>query len=146
MTRIVTVALGMALIATAAFAADTGGDHKALTDRFAPFDQQAAGDGWESIAPEPVYASVAVDKPEGSPMMLQAGAYKVVVLCDCGMMEVTLLRPDSTTVAPERADDHGAMYSLDVPTSGTYLTGIDMDDCSRAKCDVGVKVYRKKAG
>ena len=145
MLRIATLGLCAALMATAAMAADAGDAHKALLERFAPFDQQADSDGWESIAAEPVYSAVAVGKPEGAPMTLQPGAYKVVVLCDCAMMEVTLLKPDSTAVAPERSDEHGAMYSLDVPSAGAYLTGIDMNDCGSAKCDVGVKVYRKKS-
>ncbi|HEY5409346.1 MAG TPA: hypothetical protein VIJ94_01340 [Caulobacteraceae bacterium] len=114
-----------------------------LADRFAPFDQ-AAEDGWEAATPTPLLLYAAVDKPAGAPLSLQPGSYRIVVLCDCNMMEVTVLRPDSTSVPSERSDDHGAMYSLDVPLAGAYLTGIDMDDCAQARCPVGVKVYRKK--
>ncbi len=146
MLRIATVGLSAVLMATSAMAADTGDSHAALAERFAPFDQQAASDGWETTQPEPIYASVAVGTPEGASLMLRPGAYKVVVLCDCAAMEVTLLKPDSSTISPERSDVHGAMYSLDVPAAGAYLTGIDMDDCGRAKCDVAVRVYRKKSG
>ena len=146
MLRIATAGLIAVMIATSAMAADPGDAHPALAERFAPFDQQAASDGWETTQPEPIYASVAVGTPEGASLALKPGAYKVVVLCDCAAMEVTLLKPDSSTVAPERSDEHGAMYSLDVPTAGAYLAGIDMDDCGRAKCDVAVRVYRKKAG
>ncbi len=144
MLRLATLGLSAVLMATSAAAADAGDARAALTGRFAPFDQQAASDGWETTQPEPIYASVAVGTPEGASLTLTPGAYKVVVLCDCAAMEVTLLKPDSATVAPERSDQHGAMYSLDVPAAGAYLAGIDMDDCGRAKCDVAVRVYRKK--
>ncbi len=114
-----------------------------LADRFAPFDQ-AAQDGWEAATPTPLLLYGAVDKPAGAPLSLQPGSYRIVVLCDCNMMEVTVLRPDNTKVPAERSDDHGAMYSLDVPDAGAYLTGVDMDDCAQAQCPIGVKVYRKK--
>jgi hypothetical protein len=138
--------LGMAAALAASPALAQGDARHVVTDRFTPFDQAAESDGWESISPQPIYTSVAVNKPQGSPMTLQPGSYRVVVLCDCNMMEVTLVRPDNSPVPPERSDDHGAMYSLDVPVAGAYLTGIDMDDCPRAACEVAVKVYRKRAG
>ena len=141
MIRIALLAVAAALMAAPALAADE--PHQALLEHMAPFDK-AAEDGWEALAPVPIYASVAVGTPEGAPLTLQPGAYRVVVLCDCGMMDVTLLRPDNSPVAPERSDDHGAMFSFDVPTAGAYLTGLDMQDCSQPKCEVGLKVYRKK--
>lgn len=119
-------------------------DQKTLSDGFAPFDQ-AAAEGWEP-ASQPVFLSTPQDKPAGAPLTLQPGAYRVVVLCDCNMMEVTLLKPDNQTIAAERFDNRRAMYSLDAPTAGAYLVGIDMDDCPKAACAIGVKVYRKAAG
>lgn len=126
-------------------AAPSPEDNKVLADGFAPFDQ-AARDGWEATSPEPLYLSAGNDMPAGAPLMLQPGSYRIVVLCDCNMMEVTLLRPDNQPVASERSDDRRAMYSLDVPTAGPYLAGIDMDDCPKAQCDIGVKIYRKTGG
>ena len=145
MVRLAILGMTAALAAQAAAAAPLVGATPAqvLTERFAPFDQ-AAEDGWEVTTPAPLLISASVDKPAGAPLTLQPGAYRIVVLCDCDMMEVTLLRPDSTAVPAERSDDHGAMYSLDVSAAGSYLTGIDMDDCAQATCQIGVKVYRKK--
>jgi hypothetical protein len=150
MTRFAILGMAAALAASSALAPALalaqGDGRKVVSDRFTPFDKAAESDGWASISPQPIFASVAVNKPEGSPMTLQAGSYRVVVLCNCNAMEVTLMRPDNSTVPPERSDDHGAMYSLDVPAPGVYLTGIDMDDCAKAACEVAVKVYRKKDG
>ena len=151
MVRPILLALAAALAASPVLAAPHGlklaadappADHKVLDDGFAPFDQ-AAQDGWEATSPGPVYLSAATDKPAGTPLTLKPGAYRIVVLCDCNMMEVTLLRPDNQPVAPERTDDRRAMYSLDVPSAGAYLAGIDMDDCPKPQCDIGVKIYRK---
>ncbi len=119
-------------------------DQKTLSDGFAPFDQ-AAAEGWEP-AGEPVFLSTPQDMPAGAPLTLQPGAYRVVVLCDCDMMEVTLLKPDNQTIAAERSDNRRAMYSLDAPAAGAYLVGIDMDDCPKTACAIGVKVYRKSGG
>lgn len=132
----------LAPIAVAAPADDAG--QKVLAERFQPFDK-ASEDGWEASTPDPLYLVTSTDKPAGAPLTLQPGAYKIVVLCDCNTMQVTLVGPDSATVPPERSDGHGAMYSLDVHAAGAYLAGIDMDDCPKAKCAIGVKVYRKKA-
>jgi hypothetical protein len=132
----------LASSATAAPADDAG--QKVLAERFQPFDQ-AAADGWEPATPDPLYLVTSTDKPAGAPLTLQPGAYKIVVLCDCNTMQVTLVGPDSAAVPPERSDGHGAMYSLDVHAAGAYLAGIDMDDCPKAQCAIGVKVYRKKA-
>ena len=115
-----------------------------MADSFAPFDR-AAEEGWAATTPDPLLLSTATDKPAGAPLNLQPGAYRIVVLCDCNAMQVTLVGPDSATVPPERSDGHGAMYSLDVHAAGAYLAGIDMDDCPKAQCAIGVKVYRKKA-
>ena len=145
MVRLAILGMTTALAAQAAAAEPplAAAPPQVLAERFAPFDE-AAQDGWEVTTPAPLILYATVDKPAAAPLTLQPGAYRVVVLCDCNMMEVSLLRPDTTAVPAERSDDHGAMYSLDVPTAGSYLTGIDMDDCAQAKCPIGVKVYRKK--
>ena len=154
MVRFTILALAAALGASSALAAPhrdkpaaetTAADQQALAEGFAPFDQ-AAQEGWQAISPEPVYLSTAQDKPAGAPLTLQPGSYRIVVLCDCNMMEVTLLRPDNQTIPPERMDDRRVMYSLDVPTAGAYLAGVDMDDCPKPQCAIGVKVYRKTGG
>ena len=113
-----------------------------LAEGFAPFDK-AAEDGWGPVTPEPLYLSTATDKPAGAPLTLKPGAYRIVVLCDCNAMEVTLVAPDASRVPSERSDSRRAMYSLDVRDAGAYLVGVDMDDCPKAKCEVGVRVYRK---
>ena len=135
----------MALLASAAsaVAADDAGQTAVLAQRFQPFDQ-AAQDGWEATTAEPLYLAAATDKSAGAPLTLEPGAYRIVVLCNCNSMQVTLVGPDTATVAPERSDTHGAMYSLDVHAAGAYLAGIDMDDCGVAQCAIGVKVYKKK--
>ena len=145
MTRIAMLAATAILTASAAAAApgDEESQKAALAERFMPFDQ-AAQDGWEPAAPDPVYLTAASDKSAAAPLTLKPGAYRVVVLCDCGQMEVTLVGPDSAPVPSERSDDRRAMYSLDVHAAGAYLAGIDMNDCGYAKCEIGVKVYRKK--
>ena len=130
--------------AAAAAAADDTAQTAVLVQRFEPFDQ-AAGDGWEATTPDPLYLAAATDKSAGAPLTLQPGAYRIVVLCNCNSMQVTLVGPDSATLPPERSDTHGAMYSLDVHAAGAYLAGIDMDDCAEKTCAIGVKVYRKKA-
>jgi len=124
---------------------DPAADHQVLADGFAPFDQ-AAQDGWQPISPEPIYLSTPQDKPTGAPLTLQPGAYRIVVLCDCNMMDVTLLRPDNQPIPPERFDNRRAMYSLDVQVAGAYLAGIDMEDCPKTECAIGVKVYRRTEG
>ena len=144
MARFAILALAAALAASPAWAQDEV--RHAAADGFAPFDQQADSDGWVSISPQPLYLTAGVDKPAGAPLTLQPGSYRIVVICDCGMMEVTMLRPDNSPIAAERSDDRRAMYSVDVPTAGAYLAGIDMDDCSKAECEVALKVYRKKDG
>ena len=139
--------IGAAAILAASAASAAPGDEESqqatLVERFMPFDQ-VAEDGWAPVTSAPLYLAVATDKPAGAPLTLQPGAYRVVVLCDCGQMEVTLVGPDGASVPSERSDDHRAMYSLDVHAAGAYLAGIDMNDCGYAKCEVGVKVYRKK--
>jgi hypothetical protein len=148
-TAIVATTLLMASAAAAASAGDAATEaltgpsaSSVLAEGFAPFDK-AAEDGWASMTPDPLFLSTATDKPAGAPLNLQPGAYRIVVLCDCNVMQVTLVGPDSANVPPERSDGRRAMYSLDVHDAASYLVGIDMDDCPKAKCDVGVKVYRK---
>ena len=150
MVRLTILGMAVVMAASTAFAAplklaadSPADDHQLLADGFAPFDDQAAKDGWAAVTPDPAYLTAGTGKPTGAPLTLKPGAYRVVVLCGCNMMEVTLLRPDNSPVAAERSDDRRAMYSLDVPTAGAYLTGIDMDDCPKLECAIGVKVYRK---
>ncbi len=135
------VLAAMATSAVAAPEADVVGQ-ASLAQRFEPFDQ-AAGEDWAPAYPTPFFRQAATGQPEAVPLTLQPGAYMVVVLCNCGSMDVTLVGPGGSTIAPARSDDHGAMYSLDVPAAGDYLTGIDMNDCD-GKCDIAVKVYRRK--
>ncbi len=145
MIRMAMIGAAAILAASAASAApgDEATQQATLVESFAPFDQ-AAGDGWAATTPTPLYLLAATDKSAGAPLTLQPGAYRVVVLCDCGQMEVTLVGPDSSTVPPERSDDRRVMYTLDVHAAGAYLAGVDMDDCGYAKCVIAVKVYRKK--
>ncbi len=142
-SAILGAAVLFASAATAAPADDTA-KTAVLVERFQPFDE-AAQDGWEATTPEPLYLAAATDKSAGAPLTLEPGAYRIVVLCNCNSMQVTLVGPDTATLPPERSDTHGAMYSLDVHTAGAYLAGIDMDDCDQTQCAIGVKVYRKKA-
>ena len=145
MVRSAMLAAAVGLLAPMAMAApaDDAGQ-KVLAERFQPFDK-ASEDGWEASTPDPLYLFTSTDKPAGAPLTLQPGAYRIVVLCDCNAMQVTLVGPDSSTVPAERSDGTRAMYSLDVHAAGAYLAGIDMDDCPKARCVIGVKVYRKKA-
>ncbi len=87
---------------------------------------------------------VAASENDAVPMQLSAGAYMIVALCDCDLMDVTLVRPDGSVVQPARVSDQGAMYSLEATASGSYLAGIDMGACEEPTCRVAVKVYRKK--
>jgi len=151
MVRSPVIGLVTALFASAALAAPlrlpgagTADAHEVLADGFLPFDQ-AAADGWTPVTREPVYLSAGITTPASTTFELKPGSYRVVVLCDCTAMEVTMLKPDATTLPAERKDDRRAMYSFDVQTTGSYLTGIDMDDCSQTLCAIGVKVYRKTA-
>ena len=114
-----------------------------LAARFDPFDK-AAGTGWEPAFPTPIYRKAPQGGPEAVPLSLQAGSYMIVVLCNCDSMDVSLIGPGGTKIEPIRHNDQGAMYSLDAAVAGDYLTGIDMGDCDSAKCDLAVKVYRKK--
>ncbi len=126
-----------------AASADEEAARAALAQRFAPLDK-VAEDGWEQATPTPLYLAAATDKAAGAPLNLKPGSYRIVVFCDCNAMQVTLVAPDSSTVPPERSDTKGAMYSLDVHDAGSYLTGVDMDDCAKPQCEIAVKVYRKK--
>lgn len=114
-----------------------------LATRFDPFDK-AAGEEWEPAFPTPFYRKTPQGSPEAVPLSLPAGAYMIVVLCNCSSMDVTLIGPGGTKIEPMRHNDQGAMYSLDVAVAGDYLTGVDMGDCDQAQCDLAVKVYRKK--
>ncbi len=115
-----------------------------IAARFDPFDK-AAGDGWEPAFPTPFYRLAGTGQPDAVPLALTPGAYMVVVLCNCETMDVSLVAPGGSTVAPSRTNDQGAMYSLDVAAPGDFLTGVDMNDCEDKACDFAVKVYRKKS-
>ena len=116
----------------------------AMAQRFEPFDG-AGGPGWTTAFPTPFFRAVASGKPEAVPLRLRPGAYMIVVLCNCQSMEVTLVGPGETTIAPLKSGDQAAMYSLDVKDGADYLAGVDMGACSEAQCDFAVKVYRKES-
>ena len=145
MVRVAMIGAAAILVASAALAApgDEASQQTALVDRFMPFDQ-AAGDDWAATTQTPLYLSAAADKSAGAPLTLQPGAYRVVVLCDCGQMEVTLVGPDGAAVPAERSDERRARPGCTWRAAAAYLAGVDMDECDYAKCAVGVKVYRKK--
>ena len=150
MVRLAILCMTAAFAVSTAFAAplklpgdSAAQDNPIVAQGFAAFDDQAAKDLWEATTPEPLYLSAATGKPTGAPLNLTPGAYRIVVLCECDAMEVTLLGPDNSPVAAERTDDRRAMFSLDVHAAGAYLAGIDMDDCPKLQCAIGVKVYRK---
>ena len=69
-----------------------------------------------------------------------------MVLCDCTDMDVSLFAPDGSRVPSDRSGYQGAVYSFDVPSAGTYLAGIDMNECPRDVCVVGVKISGIKSG
>jgi hypothetical protein len=115
-----------------------------MAQRFTPFDS-GGGPDWENAFATPFYRVVAAGQPEPVPFSLKPGAYMIVVLCNCRSMKVTLVDRKGTTFAPLRSNEQAAMYSLDVADAGDYLAGIDMAECEEKACDVGVKVYRKKA-
>lgn len=114
-----------------------------LAARFQPFDR-AAGSQWAPAFPTPFYRKAAAGGPEAVPLSLDPGSYMVVVLCNCTGMDVTLVGPGGTKVEPIRHNGEASMYSLDVALPENYLTGIDVGDCNAAKCELAVKVYRKK--
>jgi hypothetical protein len=115
----------------------------AMTQRFDPFDK-GGGPDWEAAFPTPFLRQVASGKPEGVSLPLKRGSYMIVVLCNCGSMQVSLLDQSGANIAPLKVSDQAAMYSLDVAADGPYLAGIDMGECDEKACDFGVKVYRKK--
>jgi len=144
-----TVLFGLAAVLVAASAARAAPEtdierQAAMAARFEPFNG-AGGPEWETAFPTPFVRAVPADKPDAVPLPLQAGAYMIVVLCDCGSMEVTLVGPSGAKVAPLKSSDKGAMYSLDVPAASDWLTGVDMGDCDEKACDFAVKVWRKKS-
>lgn len=114
----------------------------AVAARFAPYDK-AALKGWSVATPAPVFRNAGDGDSVHTPFALQPGGYRVVVLCDCTAMDVTLSGADGARVPADRSGDQGAVYTFDVPGAGTYVAGIDMNECARDVCVVGVKVYRK---
>jgi hypothetical protein len=114
----------------------------AVAARFAPYDK-AALKGWSAATPTPIYRNAGDGDSVQAPFALQPGGYRVVVLCDCRAMDVTLSGADGARVPADRSGDQGAVYTFDVPSTGTYVAGIDMNECARDVCVVGVKVYRK---
>ena len=115
----------------------------AMAERFAPFDEKK-GDDWEPAFDFPTFRTAAVGEVDSSTVMLKAGAYRVVVLCNCTKMEVALFKPDGQEALPDRSNDQAAMYALDVPDAGQFLVGVQMQDCPDEKCDYAFKTYRKK--
>ena len=116
----------------------------AMAERFAPFDEKKGSD-WEPAFDFPTFRSAAVGEVDSSTVMLKAGAYRVVVLCNCTKMEVALFKPDGQEALPDRSNDQAAMYALDVPDAGQFLVGVQMQDCPEEKCDYAFKTYRKKS-
>jgi len=115
-----------------------------MAQRFEPFDG-AGGPDWETAFPAPFVRAVAEGKPDSVRIPLKTGAYMIVVLCNCGSMQVSLVGPGGVETKPLRAGEQAAMYSLDVPKDGEWLTGVDMGDCGEKTCDFAVKVWRKKS-
>ena len=114
-----------------------------MARRFAPFDK-AAGTQWAADPPEPILKSLANATKDAFNVALTPGSYMLVVLCNCQIMDVTLVGPDGAAVPPSRSNEQAAMYSLDVAKAGDWLAGVDMNDCAQTTCGVAVKVYRKK--
>lgn len=116
----------------------------AMALRFEPFDG-AGGPDWETAFPAPFVRAVAAGKPDAAPLPLKAGSYMIVVLCDCGSMDVTLVGPGKQEIQALRKSDQAAMYSLNVAADSDWLAGVDMGDCDEKACDFAVKVWRKKS-
>ena len=152
MSRLIPVMLAMAALAVGAMASgaaraadeDDMTRQAAMAERFAPFDEKKGSD-WEPAFDFPTFRSAAVGEVDSSTVMLKAGAYRVVVLCNCTKMEVALFKPDGQEALPDRSNDQAAMYALDVPDAGQFLVGVQMQDCPEEKCDYAFKTYRKKS-
>lgn len=150
MTRVLILAMAAALAAgtasakPAAPAAQGGqtGREAAVAARFSAYDKTAQK-GWSVATPTPIYRNAAAGDSVRAPLPLQPGSYRVVVLCDCAAMDVSLGAPDRGRVPADRSGDQGAVYSFDAPAAGTYVAAVDMNECPRDICIVGVKVYRK---
>ena len=115
----------------------------AMAKRFDPFDANVGAE-WEQAFPSPRFQTLAAGDSEPVTLELKRGAYMIVVLCNCDSMDVTLLAPDGSPIAPLKSNQQSAMYSVDAAADGAYLTGIDMSECAEASCDLAVKAYRKK--
>ena len=142
------VAVG-ALCATGASAARAAGGEEdmtrqaAMAERFAPFDK-VTGTEWQSAFPFPTFRTAAVGEVDSSPVMLQTGAYRVVVLCNCTKMEVALFMPDGKEALADRSNEQAAMYAIDSPAPGQFVVGVQMQDCPEDSCDYAFKIYQKK--
>ena len=115
----------------------------AMATRFQPFDA-GAGPEWEAAFPSPTFRTVAEGDRDAASLTLTAGAYMVVVLCNCEQMDATLVAPDGSTPPPSRVNDQGAMYSIDASQAGSYLVGVDMHGCAESPCDFAIKTWRRK--
>ena len=146
MVRTVILSLAASLIASSAALAEPETDLErlaAIAQRFEPFDG-AGGPDWETAFPMPFVRSVAEGKADAAPLPLKTGSYMIVVLCNCGSMDVALVGPGGKEIAPLRKGEQASMYSLDVDADSDWLAGVDMGDCAENDCDFAVKVWRKK--
>ncbi len=146
MGRLIAATLAIGVLAVTAARASVEEDmtrQAAMAERFAPFDN-AGGDDWEPAFPFPTFRSAAVGEVDSSPMTLEPGAYRVVVLCNCEKMEVVLFQPDGKEALADRSGDQAAMYALDVPAAGQFVVGAQMEGCQEDRCDFAFKTWRKK--
>jgi hypothetical protein len=146
MHRIICLGFAAALLGVCAASAAPETDlerQAAMALRFEPFEG-AGGPDWAPAFPSPMVRMVGAGKPDAAPLSLKAGSYMIVVLCNCGSMEVTLVGPNRKEIAPLRKGDQAAMFSLDVDADSDWLAGVDMGDCDEKACDFAVKVWRKK--
>ena len=149
MSRLIAVVLAVsALFAAGAPAVRAAGSEEdmtrqaAMATRFAPFDN-VTGTEWQPAFPFPSFRNAAVGEVDSSPVTLQTGAYRVVVLCNCTKMEVALFLPDGKEALADRTNDQAAMYAIDAPAPGQFVVGVQMQDCPEDACDYAFKVYKK---
>ena len=115
----------------------------AMAARFQPFDA-VTGSDWTAAFPYPFFRAAAESESDSVSLVLKPGAYKVVVLCNCEKIDVALKAPDGSAPTPDRSNDQGAMYSLDVAADGEFEVSTTLRTCQETHCDFAVKAYRKK--
>lgn len=113
-----------------------------IAGRFQPFDAMTS-QGWSAAFPFPFFRNAAAGESDSVSLVLKPGAYRVVVLCNCDKIDVALKTPANTVPDPDRRNDQGAMYSLDVPATGEFEISTTLRACQEARCDFAVKAYRK---